>query len=263
MLCFAQTPLFAASRKGHSGILRCLLQSGADASLKNRFGELPQEDAPLGWAQTLFETMPQHTSRNLASSAALLPSAALQTVIVYLQPRDLAAVYATCSRWHREVGASEAWRASQELHRLQWQSLTNNPFGDTAMSSLLRPSSVGSSSPGTAANASSGMAAARRSLTTAPSRLGATGAVVQAGTRSSRRSSSGLGGLGIGMLGGPSSFGSGALGFLSRGSSSGGGSKLSGGEGKVSPGEGKRSLGRSGSSRGSLVFSSPSGGDFF
>ena len=210
-------------------MLRCLLQRGADPSLKNRFGELPIEEAPIGWGRSLFHTYDQVAR---TKNVQLLPSAALQLVTEYLDARTLSSMYAVCSRWKREVATSQAWQESEQLRHLQWQSLTNNPFGNTAMSTFMRPSSSGSPPTSSFDGGNNSFGSSQRKVRTAPS--------------------TSLGGLGINILGGRSAFGTGLGG-------------LGGSLARSKPQKKRDQAGptRSRSSRGGLVFSSPVGGDFF
>lgn len=52
------TPLYAAAVFGHIGVIKYLLQKGADPDLKNEIGETPRERAAKEWDIDIAEFMP-------------------------------------------------------------------------------------------------------------------------------------------------------------------------------------------------------------
>lgn len=52
------TPLYAAAVFGHIGVIKYLLQKGADPDLENEIGETPRERAAKEWDIDIAEFMP-------------------------------------------------------------------------------------------------------------------------------------------------------------------------------------------------------------
>jgi hypothetical protein len=134
------TALFYASRRGHAPVIRQLLQRGADAALRNRFGDCAVDEAKGDRARAAFSA-----EKIDDRSFGCLKSEVLRHALAFCAPRELSRAACACGRWQRAAEDPKLWEA---LGVKRWELSLQFQFSGfrPAVMSSFRPRSSGAES---------------------------------------------------------------------------------------------------------------------
>ncbi|ETV76929.1 hypothetical protein H257_09345 [Aphanomyces astaci] len=128
-----ETALFYAARKGHFRVVRLLLRREADMTRRNRFDDLPEDEASNDVTRLEFTTSKEENARRrlvLRSTApdgdAALRSAHREAILSFLDTRSLGMAMQVCFRWYRAADTPRLWKS---LGVSRWELSLNKSVG--------------------------------------------------------------------------------------------------------------------------------------
>ncbi|KAJ0398903.1 hypothetical protein ATCC90586_005262 [Pythium insidiosum] len=115
LTCDGETPLFYASRKHQYRVVRMLIRRECDLSIKNRFGDLAEDEALDEKTRLEFSIGREDRNRLYAEATEATRERALtqkhrELVLAFLDLRSLCRVSQVCYRWHRATDCPALWR---------------------------------------------------------------------------------------------------------------------------------------------------------
>ncbi|ETW02160.1 hypothetical protein, variant 1 [Aphanomyces invadans] len=151
----AETPLFYAARKGHFRVVRVLLRRDANVNHRNRFDDLPEDEASNDATRLEFTSSKGEISRTVHRTTdgdAALRSIHRETILSFLDTKSLGMAMQVCFRWNRAADTPRLWKS---LGVSRWELSLNKSVGLGVVAPMTgyrptprrRPSTTSSTSP--------------------------------------------------------------------------------------------------------------------
>ncbi|TMW69305.1 hypothetical protein Poli38472_001461 [Pythium oligandrum] len=133
-----ETPLFYAARKNHYRIVRILIRRECNLAVRNRFGDVAEDEATTEKTQVEFDVGKEDASRLYHGSGATSGEHAItqklrEQVLAYLDLKSLCRVAQVCYRWHRASDSPSLWR---NLGISRWELSLQTTVGIGAISQM-------------------------------------------------------------------------------------------------------------------------------